>query len=68
MVKKILVGLLIFVLLLIIIVGIYYWRMTEKNKPPVSDEDRARLTVMPLPAKADLSEDELTLTSFQLFL
>jgi hexosaminidase len=67
MLKKILLGVLIFLGLILAVVGIYYWQMTEKNKPPISDEDRPRLTVMPLPAKAVLSKETFTLASFNYF-
>jgi hexosaminidase len=67
MLKKILLTLLILIVVALAIVGFLYWRMTENSKPPVSNEDRARLTLIPLPAKAKLDNDSLTISSFNYF-
>ena len=58
MLKKILKGLLIVVLVLVAVAAFLYWRYTEANKPPISDRDRAKLNVMPLPAKAIVNRGE----------
>ncbi len=67
MLKKILFGLMIFIVIVIAIAGFFFWRMIESNKPPISNEDRALLNVMPLPAKADIQNDTLKLTSFNYY-
>jgi len=54
MLKKILIGVLILIALIVIADAILYWKFQNDNKPPISDDDRKALTIMPLPASAKL--------------
>src|SRR5688500_4329553 len=62
--KKILYSLLALFALILAVGGFLYWRMTENSKPPISDRDRALLTVMPLPAKVTLADESLFIDTF----
>ncbi|HEY3404432.1 MAG TPA: beta-N-acetylhexosaminidase [Ohtaekwangia sp.] len=57
MLKKILIGILIVLSLIIMASAVLYWKFRNDNKPPISDEDREQLTIMPLPASAELKDD-----------
>lgn len=61
MLKKVLGGLGILILVAAVVGGFLYWQFLQKNKPPISDEDREMLTLMPLPAKAKLRGAEVAL-------
>jgi hexosaminidase len=63
--KKIFYSFLALFVLILAVGGFLYWRMTEKSKPPISDLDRARLTIMPLPAKVTLADESLFIDAFQ---
>jgi hexosaminidase len=63
MLKKILGGLGILILIAVVVGGFLYWRFLQNNKPPISDEDRQILTLMPLPAKAKLRGADVPLAS-----
>jgi hexosaminidase len=63
MLKKIFGGLGILILVAAIAGGFLYWQFLQKNKPPISDEDREMLTLMPLPAKAKLRGADVSLGS-----
>ncbi|HTJ50458.1 MAG TPA: beta-N-acetylhexosaminidase [Cyclobacteriaceae bacterium] len=63
MLRKILVGLVI-ILALISTAGVfYYFKFIRPNQPPISAEDRAKLTLMPLPAKIKLDGGTFELTN-----
>lgn len=61
MLKKILLGILIVVLILII-GGAVYYRLALYQPPLISVKDRARVNLMPLPAKLDLRKGYLDLS------
>jgi len=61
MLKKILLSLLALIVLVIIAAGIYY-RFFIYTAPLIPDEDRAQLTIMPLPAKLELNSGNLSLS------
>ncbi len=63
MLKKILIGLGILIVVLCSVAGYFYYQFSKANKPPISDEDRAWLTLIPLPAKAVLGKDSFELKS-----
>lgn len=62
MLKKILAILGVLIMVGILAGAFLYWRFAQKNKPPISDEDRQELTLIPLPAKAKLRQSEVRLT------
>ena len=61
MLKKILWGLLALILL-IVIAGVVYYRVVLYKAPLITDEDRAAVTLMPLPAKMELKNGALDLS------
>ena len=61
MVKKILIGLLLFVLF-ILADGYTYYRLVIYQPTLISDEDRHAVTIMPLPSSLELSGGEYLLS------
>lgn len=61
MLKKILFSLLALILLLVV-AGVVYYRVVLYKAPLITDEDRAAVTLMPLPAKMELKDGQLDLS------
>jgi hexosaminidase len=62
MIKKILIGL--FLIILVLLAGGYgYYRLKLYTPPLISDEDRASVTLMPLPAKLELNDGAVDLSN-----
>ncbi len=61
MLKKILLGLLLFIIL-ILAGGYGYYRLFIYHPPLISEEDRAAITLMPLPAKLELQNGSIDLS------
>ena len=61
MLKKILLGLAALIVL-IVIAGVVYYRVALYKTPLITDEDRAAVTLMPLPAKMELKNGALDLS------
>lgn len=60
MIKKILLGLVLLIVLVAAGAGLYY-RFVLYTPPRITDEDRAAIQLMPLPAKLELSGDKMDL-------